>query len=145
MAEGGIRAAVDDLYAAYASNDNDKLATMIDDDIDWCIHGPVAVFPFQGARQGKAAVLAALGEIARDYALQHYTPDVIVTEGDRAAVMSDVAFTQRATGRLLRMRVANFLRFRAGRLVEFREFLDSFDAAEQALGRWLDVEKAPGL
>jgi ketosteroid isomerase-like protein len=55
----------------------------------------------------------------------------------RAAVMSNVAFVQRSTSRMLSFRTANFLRFRDGRLVEFREFWDVFDVVEQALGRWL--------
>lgn len=140
---GDTAQAVQALYRAYAAGDQAAVAAMIADDIDWVIYGPVAVFPFQGARQGKAAVLQVLAEIARDYALRVYRPELVITEGDRAAVLSDVAFTQRATGRLLRMRVANFLRFSDAKLVEFREFLDSFDAVEQALGTWLELPPAP--
>jgi ketosteroid isomerase-like protein len=38
---------------------------------------------------------------------------------------------------VLRLRVANFLRLAGGRLIELREFIDSFDAVEQARGREL--------
>ena len=58
---------------------------------------------------------------------------------DRAAVMSNVAFVQRATNRMLSFRLVNLLRFRDGRVIEFREFSDTFDVVEQALGRWLVV------
>ena len=51
--------------------------------------------------------------------------------------MSDESFTQRATKRILRFRIANFLRFQDGKLIEFREFVNSFDVVEQALGREL--------
>ena len=51
--------------------------------------------------------------------------------------MSDVSFTQRAIKRTLRFRVANFLRFQDGKLIEFREFANSFDVVDQALGREL--------
>ena len=44
----------------------------------------------------------------------------------------------RASG-ILRVRLANFLRFRDGRLIMFREFFDSFDAVEQALARELQL------
>ena len=132
---------VREMYRAYGTGDAPAIERIIHDDIDWIIHGPVGVFPFEGPRQGKAAVLQVLAEIAKDYALQAYDPEVVVVENDRAAVMSNVAFTQRTTGRLLRLRVAHFLRFRDGRLVEFREFMDSFDAVEQALGTWIDVGK----
>ena len=66
-------------------------------------------------------------------------PQVTVIDGDRAAVMSDVAFRQRSSGRTLRFHIADFLRFRDGRLVEFREFMNTFDVAQQALNRLLPI------
>jgi ketosteroid isomerase-like protein len=54
-------------------------------------------------------------------------------------VMSDVRFTQRATNRTLRFRIANFLRFQDGKVIEFREFANTFDLVEQALGRELNL------
>ena len=69
-----------------------------------------------------------------------YVPKVMIAEDDWAAVMSDVAFKQRATGRTLSFHVADVLRFRDGRLVEFREFANTFDVVEQALGHVLPLE-----
>jgi ketosteroid isomerase-like protein len=60
-------------------------------------------------------------------------------EGDRAAVMLDVRFTQRATGRIIRFRVANFLRYQDGKWIEFREFVNIVDVVEQVLGRELEI------
>jgi ketosteroid isomerase-like protein len=131
------RATTEELYDAYERGDVDRIAALIHDDIDWVIYAPVSVFPFAGPRQGRAAVLQALGAIAEEYALQSYKREIMIVDGDRAAVMADVNFTQRATGRTLRFRVANFLRLREGRVVEFREFVNSFDVVEQALGREL--------
>jgi ketosteroid isomerase-like protein len=133
------RAIVTDLYAAYARRDFDRVAALIDDDVDWIIYGPVNVFPFAGQRRGRKAVLEALAGIAKDYMLERYQPQIVIVEGDRAAVMSEVAFKQRATGRTLSFQLANFLRFRDGRLIEFREFANTFDLVEQALGHWIEV------
>jgi ketosteroid isomerase-like protein len=127
------------LYEAYVRGERERIAELIDEDVDWVIHGPVDVFPFAGARKGKEAVLKALAAIERDYELKHYVPELLLADGDRAATLSDVAFIQRATGRLLRFRIVNFLRLHEGRLVEFREFSDTFDLTQQALGRWLEV------
>ena len=88
---------------------------------------------------GKGAVLKALGRIAKDYLLESYVPQVTVVDGDHAAVMSDVAFTQRSSGRTLRFHIADFLRFRDGRLVEFREFMNTFEVVQQVLDRQLAV------
>ena len=37
----------------------------------------------------------------------------------------------------MRFRIANFMRFQDGKLIEFLEFVNSFDVVEQALGREL--------
>jgi ketosteroid isomerase-like protein len=133
------RGIVVDLYDAYRRRAFERVAALIDDDIDWVIYGPVQIFPFVGQRRGKAAVLAAMGDIARDYALESHEAEILIVEGDRAAVLADVSFVQRTTNRTLRFRVANFLKLRDGKLVEFREFSNTFDVVEQALGRWIEV------
>lgn len=126
-----------ELYDAYERRDFARVAEFIHDDIDWVIYAPVSVFPFAGHRRGRKAVLEAMAGIAERFSLEEYKREVVIAEGDRAALMSDVSFKQRATGRMLRFRAANFLRFQDGRLTEFREFVDTFDVVEQALGREL--------
>jgi ketosteroid isomerase-like protein len=139
VSEEATRAAVRELYDAYARRDLDRVAQFIDDEVDWIIYAPVELFAFAGQRRGKAAVMAALGKIAEDFLLERYVPKIVIVEGDRAAVMSDVAFKQRATGRTLSFQIANFLRLRDGRVIEFREFANTFDVAEQALGRFIEL------
>lgn len=135
MTESETHATVRELYDAYSRRDFERIAALIHDNIDWIIYAPVGVFPFAGARQGRAAVLKAMTGIADAFTLQSHTLEILIVDGDRAAVMADVGFEQRATGRLLRFRVANFLRLKDGRLIEFREFANTFDVVEQALGR----------
>jgi len=139
VAGSDTRALVRELYDAYERRDFVGVAALIHDDIDWMIYGPVAVFPFAGARKGRDAVLQAMAAIAESYALESYRREIVIVEGERAAVMSDVAFTQRKTGRIMRFRLANFLRFKDGRVIEFREFANTFDVVEQALGHELTL------
>jgi ketosteroid isomerase-like protein len=139
VSERDRRAIVGEVYDAYARRDFERVAALMHDDIDWVIYAPMSVFPFAGARRGRAAVLEAMGSIATDFILDSYVPEVIIVDGERAAVMSDVRFTQRSTQRTLRFRVADLLRMRDGKLIEFREFLNTFDAVEQTLGRQLQV------
>jgi len=130
---------VRELYDAYERRDLDRVGALLHDDIDWIIYGPMSVFPFVGARRGRAAVLEVLKAIAGAYALESYKREIVIVEEASAAVMSDASFRQPATGRVLRFRVANFLRFENDQLIEFREFTNTFDVVEQALGRELDV------
>jgi uncharacterized protein len=139
MPESDAHATVHELYRAYAAREFERVAVLLHDDIDWIIYAPVTVFPFAGPRHGRKAVLEALADIAKDYAIQSYTPEIIIVEGDRAAVLSDAHFVQRATNRALRFRLVNFLRIAEGRVIEFREFANTFDVVEQVLGRELNV------
>lgn len=139
MPQADIRANVCDLYDAYSRRDFDRVAAFIHEDIDWVIYAPLSVFRFAGPRHGRAAVLAAMAEVAVQFALESYVPQITLVDGDRAALVSDVSFRQRTTGRMLRMRVAGFLRWQDGRVIEYREFIDSFDAVEQALGREIEI------
>jgi ketosteroid isomerase-like protein len=139
LPDEATRELVTRLYAAYAARDFDQVAAALHDDIDWIIYYPVSVFPFAGQRTGRAAVLQAMADIAGLYMLDSYKIEITIVDGDRAAVMSDVSFIQRATKRVLRFRIANFLRYRDGKLIEFREFVNSFDVVEQALGRELSL------
>ena len=139
MAENETREAVTRLYSAYGKRDFETVAAAIHPDIDWVIFSPVSVFPFAGVRKGRAAVLEAMAGIAAAFTLESFNREILIVEGDRAAVMTDIGYRQRTTNRLLRFRVANFLRFQDGKLIEFREFANSFDVVEQALGRELEI------
>ncbi len=140
---GQTRATLKELYSAYREGNAERVAALIDEDIDWCIYGPARVFPFEGPRRGKAQVIDVLAAIGAQYELKRHDQEIMVVEGERAAVLSQVAFVQRATGRTLSMRLINFVRVRDGRIVEFREFSDTFDVVEQAAGTWLQVPVIP--
>jgi ketosteroid isomerase-like protein len=133
------RATVTELHKAYGEGNGARVAALIHDDIDWIIHGPARIFPFEGPRRGKAAVLEVLAAIGAQFELKSYVPEVVIVEGDRAAVLSNTSFVQRSTGRTLSLRLVNFMRVQDGQIIEFREFSDTFDTVEQALGSWLEV------
>lgn len=133
------RATVQKIYDAYTKGDVERFASFLDKDMDWILHAPVEIFPFAGQRKGSAAVLEALAGIAGAYELKNYAVRQMIVDGERASVLSDVSFVQRSSGRMLRFLIADFLRFQNGKLVEFREFTDTFDVTQQALGRFIEV------
>jgi ketosteroid isomerase-like protein len=70
-----------------------------------------------------------------------YKPAFMVIERASAAAIVEVRVKQRTTGRTINVNLAHFIRFREGRIIEFREFTDSFDAVQQVLGHEIDVAK----
>ena len=49
------------LHRAINERQYADLEALIDEDVDWAIYGPIDMFPFFGARRGKAAVLEVIG------------------------------------------------------------------------------------
>jgi ketosteroid isomerase-like protein len=133
------RAALADLTDAFTHGDHERLAARYHDDVDWLFHAPVTMFPFAGARYGKADVFKGFALLYETFRLVDYRLVAQLVDGDRAATMSDVHMVQRATGRTISSRVAGFHRFHDGQLIEYRGFTDSFDSVEQAIGRELEL------
>jgi ketosteroid isomerase-like protein len=132
------RAALAGLIDAFTRGAGDRAADYYDDDVDWLFHAPASIFPFAGVRHGKSDVFKGFTVLYQGYQVADYRVLTTVVEDDRAATLSEGKLVQRATGRVIRVRTANFYRFRAGKVIEYRGFTDSLDIAEQVLGRELD-------
>jgi ketosteroid isomerase-like protein len=142
MSENLMRGFVRAFCDALLSHDPKKLSEMLDDDVDWIIFGPVDLFPFFGQRRGKAAVLAMFAELDSSLTLKSCDRDSSVIESEQAASLSKLSAVHKANGRTLSLRLAQFAQFRDGKVVRLRAVFDSFDAAEQALGREIDLTAA---
>ena len=130
-----LRSRLQRLALAYAQGKLEFVTNFMDEDIDFISYAPISVFPCLGKQRGKAAVAKSLETIHAHFELHNYKPILMVVEADDAAVIIQARATQRATGRVIQLMFAQFLRFQSGRIVELREFMDSFDAVEQVLGR----------
>lgn len=139
MTGTSIRPIVEAFYQASAARDIERAVSLIADDVDWLVQGPIDVFPFLGQRRGKAAVLEGYREIARKLEITNYQVEALLVDGDRAAALIRISSIVRATGKVMSIRTSQFSRFRDGKLIEMRGVLDSFDMVEQTLGRPLDV------
>lgn len=58
----------------------------------------------------------------------------MLINGERAAPVNDLSARPPESGRTICLRVAHFLRFRDGKIIENVSIVDSCDAAEQVLG-----------
>jgi ketosteroid isomerase-like protein len=128
------------IYAAYERSDLDAVLSAFDENADFISYLPRDVFPYLGHRAGKAAIAATLQAVHAQFEFLSYQPTFMVTEGETAAAMIEMRLRQRSTGRTINVRLGHFMRFSHGRIVEFREFTDSFDAVQQVLGHEINIE-----
>lgn len=141
------RAVVDAFFEAYAARDTARTAKFLDDDVEWTISGPVDVLPFCGTHRGKANVLDLIGRrVPAVLRVFSFVPESTLIDGDQVAMLSRLSARRSTDGRVISYRVANFFRFRDGKVVENLSLLDSFDAVEQVLGHPLAVhDDAPRI
>jgi ketosteroid isomerase-like protein len=111
------------------------LETLIDEDVEWAIYGPIDMFPFLGARRGKLAVLEVVKQIAENFRIHRFDRETIMLGVDSAASMLRYSLTALDSNKPISLRVAHFAQFKAGRLLSLRVVLDTFDLVEQVLGR----------
>jgi ketosteroid isomerase-like protein len=134
------RALVEAFYKAYAARDIAKVEEFLADEVTWTISGPVEVLRFCGTRRGKAAALDMIGrQISEVYQVISFVPDAMLVDGEWAATINRLSARLRDCDRIISFRLAHFLRFRDGRIVENRAIIDSYDAVEQVLGHQLAV------
>ena len=129
------------LHRAINERRYEDLEAVIDDDVDWAIYGPIDMFPFLGARRGKAAVLEVVRQIAENVRVHRFERETIMLGVDSASSMLRYSLTSLDSNKPISLRVAHFAQFRAGRLSSIRVLVDTFDLVEQALGRPIHLPK----
>jgi ketosteroid isomerase-like protein len=134
-----LRQRIYSLCSAYAKGNLTFVQNFIDEDIDFISYAPIEVFPCLGKQQGRAAVVESLKIIHAHFEFLTYQPILTIVQDEDAAITILARLKQRATGRVIRIMLAQFLRFQCEKIVELREFMDSFDAVEQVLGRQIGV------
>ena len=129
------------LHRAINEGQLGDIEALIDDDVDWAIYGPIDMFPFLGARRGKAAVLEVIRQIADNVQVHRFDRESIMLGVDSASSMIRYSLTALDSSKPISLRIAHFAQFKAGRLFSIRVLVDTFDLVEQALGRPIHLPK----
>ena len=129
------------LHHAIGERRFEDLAAVIDDNVDWAIYGPIDMFPFFGARHGKAAVIEVIRQIADNVQIRRFDRESILLGVDSAASMMRYSLTALDVNKPISLRLANFAQFKAGRLLSMKILVDTFDLVEQALGHPIHLPK----
>ena len=133
------------LHRAINERQLDEIDTLIDEDVDWAIYGPIDMFPFLGARHGKAAVIEVIRQIAQTIRVHRFDRESIMLGVDSASSMMRYSLTALDSNKPISLRVAHFAQFKDGQLRRFRVLVDSFDLVEQALGRPIQLPRMSSL
>ncbi|MBI5323207.1 nuclear transport factor 2 family protein [Bradyrhizobium sp.] len=110
-----------------------EIEPLIDEDVDWTIHGPVELFPYFGSRRGKAAVLEVIRQIADRVRVHRFDREQIMLGREAASSLLRYSLTVLDTNKPVRVRLAHFAQFREGRLSSMRILIDSYELAEQTV------------
>jgi ketosteroid isomerase-like protein len=129
------------LHRAVNERQLGDIEALIDEDVQWAIHGPFEMFPFLGARRGKAAVLEVIRQIAETVRVHRFDRESIMLGVDTAASMMRYSLTVLDSNKPIRLRLAHFAQFREGRLFSLRMLVDTYELVEQALGRPLHLAR----
>jgi len=122
------------LHRAINDRQPEDLESLIDEDVDWAIYGPIDMFPFFGARRGRAAVLEVIHQIANNIRVHRFDREQLILDIESAASMVRYSLTMLDANKPISLRLAHFARFKGGRLASIRVLVDTFDLVEQALG-----------
>ena len=125
------RAAIEALYAAYASGDPSLTLAAMADDIEFEFVAPRTAFAFAGPRVGKAGALAAMGEIAKIYSVDFITIKSVMMDGDDVCVIMRAGFTERSSGISLETDLIDVAEVKGGKIVKLREFFSVDHVATQ--------------
>jgi hypothetical protein len=129
------------LHGAINERQFQDLETLLDDDVDWAIYGPIDMFPFLGARRGNAAVLEVIRQIAENVTVHRFDRESIMLGVDSASSMIRYSLTALDSSKPISLRLAHFAQFKAGRLLSIRVLVDTFDLVEQVLGHHIHLPK----
>ncbi len=140
MIEPVSRSVVDAFFKVYAVRDAAKVAAFLDDEVEWTVSGPVDILHFCGTHKGKVDVLDLIGrKVPAVLRVFSFVPESYLVDGDQVATLHRLAARRAGDGRVVSYRVANFMRFRNGKVFKNLSLLDSFDAVEQLVGQPLGI------
>ncbi|MEN3383508.1 MAG: hypothetical protein V7608_3552 [Hyphomicrobiales bacterium] len=131
------RAYAEAFFDTMMTRDPQQIAPYVADDAEWLIVGPIELLPYCGQHLGKEAVLGAYGRMGTSTKVTEFTRDYAITDGESASALSRMTNVDLATGRQIVVRLAQFARFRDGKVCEFCSITDTLGAAEQIMGRSL--------
>jgi ketosteroid isomerase-like protein len=117
-----------DCYAAFGRGDIESIVSAVSEGVDWQIVGSEHDFPTLGRRKGPAGVREFFRKVDETLDFSEFSPGEFLDCGDKVVVLGHYAMTIKDTGRPISSDWVHVVTFRSGKIVDFREFMDTAQA-----------------
>ena len=111
-------------YEYFMSGDVPSLVSIFADDVVWDMP-KIENVPFSGKQIGSAAVAGFFQLLGENQEPLSFNRESFVAQGDKVVVLGNYVWKVKATGREFSGDFAHAFTFRDGKVVAFREYLDS--------------------
>jgi ketosteroid isomerase-like protein len=142
LASESLRELIVRVNKDYTAGDRSVVMELFHDAIDWRSYITSEALPIPNHVIGKWHLIEALRKIDEVVEIMRNDIEMLVVEGDQAAIIYDRTARLRKDGRVIRIKVGVFQRYVNNKLIEYREFGDGLDLLEQTLGRGLNAPSA---
>ena len=125
---------VQSMYAAFGKGDIATIIAALTPEIDWQSVGRPSDFPTFGPRKGPKEVGEFFKTVAATNDFSEFSPPEFYADGDKVFVLGYYAITLKKNGKKIASDWCHIFTFSGGKVVKFREFLDTAVAAEAFRG-----------
>ena len=115
---------VQEIYAAFGKGDIKTITSSLAEDVDWQTIGP-PVFPHAGPHHGPKEVEQFFGKIMSTFDVKKFEPREFIAEGDKVVVLGSIGGNIKPTGKSYEAEWAMVWSFRNGKVVKWREYIDT--------------------
>ena len=103
---------------------------VLSDDVVWEMNGPANIFPYAGARKGKAEVLDFFAQLGATSDFQVFQPKEYIAEGDKVVALGEAVATNKQTGKTSQNQWAMVWTFNNGKVTHYHNYSDTYDIAQ---------------
>jgi uncharacterized protein len=129
---------VKDFFAAMGSRDQQRLLSLVAEDIEWIIPGEH--WPLAGTYRGHAGLVAVLKKASEEVETTYPEPPEFVGQGDRVLVIGVAVGKIKATNKPFEDQWVFDITVRDGKLTRIQEYIDT-----QALAQASEPTASPAL
>lgn len=120
---------VQQAYAAFGKKDIQTILNTLAENVEWTVPGP-KVFPPAGTYKGREQVKQFFSRVEESMDLHTFEPREYVAQGDKVVALGYYAGRSKNTGRNYESHWSMVFTFKDGKIIQFREYLDTANLAE---------------